>query len=554
MSERSRWEEMDRLGSSRSFGVFRDVPKPRMKPASKVLLVIACLSATVLFICFTTLSITQSRSNNKIEALRKKAWERSNESNILSQTTKTTMIDRKIDESTLEQREHVKAFKFPEERNNKIKFPEGEEEETDLYGDIVVSRRGKTMEVQKRQKGKQHFFTPHHYSDLYPQLENYKNTHDFKRVQDVIGYVHKTPHLIIGPDGRPAVKFTGVYLKTPDDDYEELNFNQNPQNPSLNGQPYASDPLKHYKPSHPSEINNLASFSSDFDTGPRFSNKIVRPTTIPKDSATIPSQTQITQAIFHPFETLSTSRPDKRQKPLKILLDIYPVTREVEHGQVYPHGRKTRYKQPSYHTTTVQPNSNRMIVHLNLYPKKSKQKRTQYLTSLVPGGGDLEERMFDGSGEIDDEYRTVRFQGEASRIDMGDVGYPTEEMDEPSFQEELTTESVLNKQEEKATEVYEVRNEKDPEIMGDYVFEQEDMENHEEQERLLGMELEKMKVTNSTYRFSIKLSTRNCVLIDLRKMMYNQMCLRTSVDLKFARLLDASQVNDALQWIHILSE
>ncbi|BES93094.1 Hypothetical protein NTJ_05903 [Nesidiocoris tenuis] len=279
---------------------------------------------------------------------------------------------------------------------------------------------------------------PAEYSERFAQMEAYKNGQ-----KAILEATNDRKTSVV--QKAPAIKITGIYIRGPAEELEHFDLKdelQQQETTQLNGHAYMSDPLKKYKPAHPSEINHLATLTSDSENGYRFSNK-VRATLPPLDDAEMgaSSPSDLTQAIFHPYKPGPVSDPslptlpaptptpgqvrnEKKGRPLKIMLDIYPFQESdlLEQGSTVggerprlPPIRTGRQPQPVlvHPLPTPQPQPlptptqpSRMIVHLNLFPKKTQkngQRRTTPLPAVmtfVPGGGThFEDRMFDSPDE-----------------------------------------------------------------------------------------------------------------------------------------------------------
>ncbi|KAF6205578.1 hypothetical protein GE061_019751 [Apolygus lucorum] len=438
------------MNGSQQFGIYRESAGKHAGSASRrfccsfvIFLVIA------LVVCLTALSITTGKGRRKlnIHSDRNADVKKAGPSVVNTSDASTVTSHVNVTEET--QTTSEPSLSRPEIASSSLRFPDEEEsapttviylpEENEPYlpdGDLELfaSRQGRIMNepsispykmrgpprfpnslpTQERPNSIILFSSVPDFEDSFAQMGPYKQK-GLKTQHEILDFAADDRPIPI-LSGAPAIKFTGVYVKGPAEEIE--NFSLDKKKTHLNGHAYSAvDPFKAYKPSHPSEINHLATTSSDFDTGPRFSNKIVRATTPPIDADPDGSSGMITQAIFHPYETGSgaaslpstVQKPDKNGRPLKIMLDIYPLRPDsTAHGSAPEPVRQRKPVSPprvQRHPAPPPPpptQPNRMILHLNLFPNKSQknsQRRTTpvpTLMTLVPGGGaHFQDRMFD---------------------------------------------------------------------------------------------------------------------------------------------------------------
>ncbi|XP_014277084.1 uncharacterized protein [Halyomorpha halys] len=328
MSETSRWRPISGGARRRMFGLHRE-PGPDRTGAvgCKLMVLLGVLASSALAVCFVSLMLTKSNFSELIE-------ETSLNSSSRIQSTRTPLLSNVTapGDGIQETLNRPNENDIPTENYPPVMITQEEksilEATTGVLGrpeqrtvsDYVESVREGRI-VNRRRPPSDHVGAAYSqlpsYGDEYAQLEGYRSPP--RGVQEVMSWVET-----------PGVKFTGVYVKAEDKPY-------------LNGHAYVSDPFVRFKPSHPSEINQLA---VETDRGTRFSN---RPN--PQSSPTH------TQAIFHPM----------RPRPLKIMLDVYPMIPEPSTGPStsgFTEYRRRPQKPPTG------PSPNRMIIHLNLYPKK----------------------------------------------------------------------------------------------------------------------------------------------------------------------------------------
>lgn len=209
-------------------------------------------------------------------------------------------------------------------------------------------------------------FTPYpNFTSSYAQLSPYRVPRNNSNFIQVMKYLNKNtaserhfseePPQVTSQESNTVLKVSGTYLMPLDrrrpgeiilssgsDNIEEAR-------PFFNGHAYVSDPFNKYRPTNPSDINRLIPVKTSFDTGPRFRKPV---SFVPTSSIAVDithgdkdhkyqNSGSHTVAIFHPPGGMSQKPPrlptqsaeGQKEKPLSVVLDIYPVTVDSETGR-----------------------------------------------------------------------------------------------------------------------------------------------------------------------------------------------------------------------------
>lgn len=209
-------------------------------------------------------------------------------------------------------------------------------------------------------------FTPYpNFTSSYAQLSPYKVPRNNSNFIKVMKYLNKNtasernspeePPQTTSQERKTVMKVSGTYLMPLDRRRPgEIILSSGSGNieearPFFNGHAYVSDPFNKYRPTNPSDINRLIPVKSSFDTGPRFRKPV---SFVPTSSIAVDithgdkdhkyqNAESHTVAIFHPPGVVSQKPPrlptqsaeGQKDKPLSVVLDIYPVTVDSESGK-----------------------------------------------------------------------------------------------------------------------------------------------------------------------------------------------------------------------------
>lgn len=209
-------------------------------------------------------------------------------------------------------------------------------------------------------------FTPYpNFTSSYAQLSPYRIPQNNSNFIQVMKYLNKntaSERLFSGEqpqiksqERNTVMKVRGTYVMPLDRRRPgEIILSSGSENieearPFFNGHAYVSDPFNKYRPTNPSDINRLIPVKSSLDTGPRFRKPV---SFVPTSSIAVDithgdkeheyrNSGSHTVAIFHPPGVVSQKPPrlptqtaeGQKEKPLSVVLDIYPVTVDSETGK-----------------------------------------------------------------------------------------------------------------------------------------------------------------------------------------------------------------------------